>query len=216
MSEPARQRVGVLGGSFDPPHLGHVIVACEAAWQLGLDEVRLVPCGQPPHKPEGAGLPADLRLRLVEAAVAEHGGLQPWRIEIDRPGPSYTADTMEALAEQAPGATLWFILGADQLLGLAGWHQPERIVAVARLAAVARDGDEPAVPSIELTADARVDVVRVPRVDISSTDLRRRMAAGHPIGHLVPGPVARVLAQEGLVDRDENSPEHPEMNDLSA
>lgn len=199
MSPPPGGRIGVLGGSFDPPHLGHVIVAVEAAWQLGLDAVRLVPCGQPPHKPQGTWLPGDLRLRLVEAVAAEHRGLEAWRVELDRPGPSYTADTMEALAAEHPDAATWFILGADQLHGLAGWHQPERIVAVTRLAAVARDGEEPDLPPPVRAADGRVDTVRVPRVDISSTDVRRRMTAGQPIGHLVPEAVARVLSEEGLV-----------------
>jgi nicotinate-nucleotide adenylyltransferase len=128
----------VLGGTFDPPHIGHLIVACEARWQLGLDEVRLVPARHPPHKDRDAVAPVERRAAWLEEAVAGRVGLVVSRCEIAREGPSYTADTLAAMAAAEPGARLWFVLGADQLAGFPGWHDPARILRHARLAVVAR------------------------------------------------------------------------------
>ena len=116
------RRIGVLGGTFDPPHIGHVIVACEALWQLGLDEVRLVPARTPPHKDAIEIAPAERRAEWLERAVEGRPGLRVDRIELSREGPSYTADTMEAIAAAEPGALLWFLLGADQLAGFPTWR----------------------------------------------------------------------------------------------
>ena len=195
--------MGVLGGTFDPPHIGHLIVACEALWQLELDEVRLVPARTPPHK-DGVGIaPAERRAEWLERAVERRPGLAVSRVELSRPGPSYTADTMEALAAEQPGAELWFLLGADQLAGFPGWREPERILAVARLGVVDRSGEgegETALATLaERVAPGRHDLLDVPRIDVSSSMIRRRIAAGEPIGHLVPAPVEEALAREGLV-----------------
>jgi nicotinate-nucleotide adenylyltransferase len=190
-----------LGGTFDPPHLGHLIVAAEARAQLGLDRVLLVPAGLPPHKPDGPTFPAELRLRLLAAAVADEPGLAVSRIEIDRPGPSYTADTLEAIAAEEPGAELWFILGADQLVMLPTWRDPERILAAARLAIAPRAG----VTSVQAEALAaaiapgRVDWLATPLIGISSSMVRERMGAGRPIRWLVSPAVEEVLRGEGLV-----------------
>jgi nicotinate-nucleotide adenylyltransferase len=199
MSRPPR-RVGVLGGTFDPPHIGHLIVACEARWRLRLDEVRLVPAREPPHK-EGPWADAGRRAAWLERAVAGRPGLVVSRIELEREGPSYTADTLEAMAAAEPGVALWFILGADQLLELPAWRDPARIVAAARLAVVPRDGvDEAALRArAEQIAPGRVDWVDAPRIGISSSMIRRRIAAGEPIGLLVPPEVEAALAEEGLV-----------------
>ena len=202
-AEPHR-RIGVLGGTFDPPHLGHVVLACEALWQLSLDEVRLVPAQIPPHKPGEGIAPGDVRARWVEAAVKGRPGLVVSRIELEREGPSFTADTMEAFAGAEPGAALWFLLGADQLAGFPGWRDPDRILAVARLGVVARgagDGDDEdgaLLALAERIAPGRHDLLRMPPIRISSSMIRARIAAGEPFEHLVPPAVAEALRAGGV------------------
>jgi nicotinate-nucleotide adenylyltransferase len=190
-----RRRIAVLGGRFDPPHLGHLMIAQEAWWRLGLDELLFVPVGTPADRspPTFSG---ELRAAMVDAAIADHPAWRCSRTEIDRPGPSYTADTMAELALQYPGAELWFVMGADRLVGFADWHEPGRILSVARLAVISRGGVE--VPALRATATAvapgRVDVLEAPEVDVSSTMIRERLAAGAPVEYLVPEGVARLLA----------------------
>lgn len=196
----------MLGGTFDPPHIGHLIIAREALWQLGLDEVRLVPAGRPPHKDDPAIAPAERRAAWLESAVRAIPGLVVSRIEVHRDGPSYTADTLEAMAAAEPGVDLWFILGADQLAEFPNWRAPERILAAARLAVVARgdvaQGDLDVLA--QSVAPGRADIVAVPVIGISSSMIRERVALGRPIGHLVPPEVERALLDEGLVP----SPDH--------
>jgi nicotinate-nucleotide adenylyltransferase len=191
----------VLGGTFDPPHIGHVVVACEALWQLRLDEVRLVPAHRPPHKPGVAIAPAERRAAWLEEAVAGRPGLVVSRVELERDGPSYTADTLEAMAADEPGVRLWFVLGADQLEGFPGWHDPERILRLARLAVVGRGGvDAAALAALaDRVAPGRADLLDVPPIGVSASMIRARMAAGVPVGHLLPGPVERALVRDGLV-----------------
>jgi nicotinate-nucleotide adenylyltransferase len=188
----------VLGGTFDPPHIGHLIVASEARWQLGLDVVRLVPARVPPHKPAGGQADPARRAGWLEAAVAGEPGLEVSRIELDREGPSYTADTLELMAAAEPGAHFWFVLGADQLAGLPGWRDPERILAAARLAVVPRAGHD-ARALAERIAPGRSDVLDVPEIGVSSSMIRERIAAGRPVRHLVPPAVEESLRREGLV-----------------
>src|SRR5262245_8798314 len=117
------RRVGVLGGTFDPPHVGHLILAQECWWQLGLHEVRLVPAAIPPHKPGGTRFAAEDRVRMVARAVEGHPGLTVSRAELERPGPSFTVDTLERFAGDDPEAELWLVIGADQLVGLPRWRR---------------------------------------------------------------------------------------------
>lgn len=191
----------MLGGTFDPPHIGHLVVACEARWQLALDEVRLVPAGQPPHKEGGAVAPAERRAEWLDAAVAGREGLVVSRIEIARDGPSYTADTLQAMAAAEPRARLWFILGADQLAGFPDWHDPARILRLARLAVVARGdtGTGEVAALADRVAPGCADVLDVPAIDVSASMIRARMAAGRPVGHLLPPAVEEALVREGLV-----------------
>lgn len=187
------------------------MLAGEALARLGLDEVLLMPAAAPPHKPGGAHLPAELRARLVALAAAGVPGLSLSRLELERGGPSYTADSLEALRAAEPEAGLWFLLGADQLVRLAGWHAPERIVAAARLGAVARGGELPSLtPALERLAAGRTDWIDMPRVDVSSSDVRARIAAGRPVDHLLPAAVARELRLEGLVPLRDR-PEQPSL-----
>ncbi|HWH14413.1 MAG TPA: nicotinate-nucleotide adenylyltransferase, partial [Miltoncostaeaceae bacterium] len=191
----APRRIGVLGGAFDPPHIGHVIVAQEAWWRLGLDEVLLVPSGAPVDRPPAAW-PAATRLRMVEAAVAEHPGLRASDAEVSRPGPSYTVDTLQAIHEAHPGALLWFMMGADRLPTLPRWRAPERILSLARLAVMPRDDRDSAwiAEVAARVAPGRVDVLETPIVQVSSTMIRARLAAGGPVRYLVPRAVERLLA----------------------
>jgi len=183
---------------FDPPHLGHLILATEAAWQLRLDEVRLVVCARPTHR-RGSWLAPEARLRLVERAVAGSPALRMSRAEVDRPGPSFTVDTLEAFAREEPGASLWLVMGADQLRDFARWRAPERIVELARIAAVAREGEDPAEGlSVPDVAHGRVDRVHMPAIGVSSSMIRGRIDAGEPVGHLLPPGVGEALAGEGL------------------
>lgn len=188
-------RIGVLGGTFDPPHHGHLALARCAAEQLALEHVLLVPTASPPHKPGGATMPAARRLDLVRAAVAGDPVLRASSLEVDRAGTSYTADTLDQVARESPGADIWFILGADQLAGFAEWHRPDRIVAVARLAVARRPGvDDAAVrPPAGSPAEGHVDVVDMGEYPISSTLVRERLARGEDIADLVPPAVAGML-----------------------
>jgi nicotinate-nucleotide adenylyltransferase len=181
-------------------------VASEALWQLGLDVVRLVPARTPPHKPAGAASDPERRAAWLEAAVAGEPGLEVSRVELDRQGPSYTADTLEAMAAAEPGALLWFVLGADQLAGLPSWRDPDRILAAARLAVVPRAGHDAAALAARV-APGRVDVLDVPEIGISSSMIRDRIAAGLPVRHLVPAAVEESLRREGLVASPESVPE---------
>lgn len=194
----------MLGGTFDPPHIGHLIVACEALWQLALDEVRLVPARTPPHKPGVTIAPVERRAAWLEQAVAGRPGLVVSRIELDREGPSFTADTLAAMAAAEPGVALWFILGADQLEGFPGWREPRRILALARLGVVARGPtDGGALRALaDRVAPGRADLVDMPAIDVSATLVRARMAAGEPVGHLLPPAVEAALVREGLVPSD--------------
>lgn len=188
------RRIGVLGGAFDPPHIGHLIVAQEAWWQLGLDEVWLVPLSVPADRP-APRFPADVRVRMVEVAVDGHPALRCSDIELRRDGPSYTADTLEQIRREHPGAHLWFILGGDRLEGLPGWHQPHRILAAARLAVVTRAGEDAQHlrDTAERVAPGGVDVLTVPHIGVSSTMLRQRMAEGRPVRYLVPAGVESLI-----------------------
>lgn len=194
-------RIGVLGGSFDPPHIGHLVVAAEARWRLALEEVIVMPAGRPPHKPGGTEADAERRLQWCAALAEAQPGLRVSRREIDRAGPSYTADTLEELAAEWPGAALWFLMGSDQLAALPTWHRPERILALARLGVVPRAPHSPAdVLALAATvAPGGVDLVDAPRLEVSSTLIRARIAAGRPVRHLVPAGVWDALAAEGVV-----------------
>jgi nicotinate-nucleotide adenylyltransferase len=189
------RRIGVLGGTFDPPHVGHLILAQECWHQLRLDELRLVPAAVPPHKPGGTRWDAAARARMVARAVEGHPGLTLSRAELDRDGASFTVDTLEGFAAAEPDAELWLVIGADQLLDLHRWRRPERIAELARLAVAERAGGD--AEQLRRVADevapGRVDWVRMPRIDISSSWLRERIDAGAPLRYLVPPGVEDLL-----------------------
>jgi nicotinate-nucleotide adenylyltransferase len=187
--------LGLLGGTFNPPHIGHLVCAMEARDQLGLDLVALLPARVPPHKavPDDPG--ADVRLELCELAAASEPGLVVRDDEVRRAGPSFTVDTLRAL--HGSGDELTFIVGGDQALGLPDWREPETIVSLARFA-VADRGEVSRELVRERLAGWDVAFFAMPRLDVSSTLIRGRVAAGHPIRHLVPAAVADRIAELGL------------------
>ena len=185
-------RLGVFGGTFDPPHVGHLIVASDACDVLRLDRMLFVPAAVPPHKPDGVVATPEQRLEMVRAAIAGDARFEADDLELRREGRSYSVDTLRELRERYPDAELFFVLGADQLRDFHSWREPGEIARLARLAAVARNGDPvPAIP---------YEVTRVPvtRIDVSSTDVRRRIAEGRSVRYLLPEGVAEVVREYGL------------------
>jgi nicotinate-nucleotide adenylyltransferase len=189
-------RIGVFGGTFDPPHVGHLIVAQDVVEKLAFDRLLLVPAAQPPHKPELATAPAELRARMVEAAMGGHPKLELSRIEIQRGGPSYTADTLEALRARLPADELFLLIGADQLRAFASWRSPLRVASLARLVVMSREGSDAGVAPDGLAVS--FESVAVPRVDISSTEIRRRVGEGRSIRYWVPDGVLEIIRDEKL------------------
>lgn len=184
-------RVGVLGGSFDPIHHGHLIVAGVVAERLGLDALRFVPAREQPFKVGQHHAPAEDRLAMVAAAVRGAAGLGADRLELDRPGPSYTIDTLRALAARLPGAELHLLLGADAARLFPQWREPAAIRGLARVVVFSRVGEE-------VPAGVADRVVEVPRIDISSTVVRQRVRLGQPIRYWVPDGVEQYIMAHGL------------------
>jgi nicotinate-nucleotide adenylyltransferase len=187
------ERVGVLGGTFDPVHCAHIAVAAEVKDALELDEVLLVVAGDPWQKRGQVVASAADRLALVQCAVEEVDGVRASAVEVERPGPSVTADTLEAL--HAPGRSLLLILGADAVANMSTWRRLDDTRDLAELVVVERAGDLEVWPPGE---GWRVHHVRVPRLDISSTDLRARLATGRTVAGLVPAAVVTEIRRRGL------------------
>ena len=199
--------LGVMGGTFDPIHLGHLAVAEEAREVLELDRILFVPAGQPPHKPAGEVTSIEHRLAMVELAIADNRAFELSRIEVDRPGPSYTVDTLETLA--AGGDRVTVILSAETFAELPTWHEPWRLFEAARVAVAPRWG-YPAPDPDWLAAtfpgrEDRVSYLEGPRLGVSSTALRARVAAGRSIRYLVPQPVAAYIAANNLYTARRNA-----------
>lgn len=204
-ASPGARRLGILGGTFDPPHLGHLAVAEEAREVLGLERVLFVPAGRPWQKADRAVTPAALRLAMVERAVAGNPAFVVDRREVDRPGPTYTVDTLAELAAIEPAGTeLWLILSAEALAGLATWREPGRVLELARLCVAPRGpGLDPAeavaglLAAFPAAADRFILLDR-PRLAISSTEIRARVGAGRSIRYLVPDAVAELVTRYAL------------------
>jgi nicotinate-nucleotide adenylyltransferase len=195
-------RVGILGGTFNPPHLAHLVCAQEAHAQLGLDRVVLMPAGEPPHKQLTDGDPsAQARYELCLAAVAGDDRFAVSRAELDRPGRSFTVDTLRLLRERDPQDELTFIVGGDMAASLPSWREPEAVMSLATLAVAERVGAKRAAIERELAPLAgaeRVAFFDMPRIDVSSSMVRERVAEGRPIRYLVPDAVANAIERSGL------------------
>ena len=196
----SRPRIGILGGAFNPPHLGHLCLAQEAHARLGLDRVLLVPFGEPPHRVLDPEPGARERLRMAELAVAGDERLGVSAVEVERRGPSYMADTLTLLSEIEPATDLTLILGADQALKLREWHEPELVLERARLAVADRDGigAGDVLSALDGLGGDRIAGFPLPRIEVSSTLVRERVAAGLPIRYLVPDAVADHIEDAGL------------------
>ena len=203
---PARPlRVGVFGGSFDPPHVGHLLVATDAAEQLGLDQVLFVPAAQQPLKTDRRHAPAQLRLAMVAALVADDPRFAVERVEIDRGGLSYTVDTLASLAARWPGGELVLLAGADVLATFARWREPHRIRQLATLVVLTRG--EASAPGPDFPGGPPV-FLPTRRVDVSSTEVRARLAAGRSVRGFVPDAVAELL-RSAAVYRTPHHPQYP-------
>jgi nicotinate-nucleotide adenylyltransferase len=206
--------LGVFGGTFDPIHVAHLAVAQEAADAVGLECVLFVPAGRPPHKPDVEITPAEHRLAMVELAIAGNARFGVERIELDRAGPSYTVDTLEALrasriaAGLAPDLSL--ILSAEAFLGLMTWHEPQRVLELASLVVAPRDGFPDAGP--EFLADhlpafaGRAIFLDGPRLRLSASELRRRAEDGRSLRYLVPDAVAAYIGDHDLYQDPRRNP----------
>ena len=194
-----RSAIGVMGGTFDPIHVGHLAIAEEAREALTLERILFVPAGEPPHKARIEVTPAAHRVAMVDLAIAGNAAFELGRVEVDRPGPSYTVDTVEALAEDAD---ITLILSAETFAELPTWHEPARLFEAARVAVVPREG-YPAPDPAWLSAtfpgrEGRVDYLQGPRLGLSSTAIRARVAAGRSIRYLVPDAVAAYITANDL------------------
>ncbi len=198
--------LGVFGGTFDPIHNAHLAVAEEAAEVIGLERVLFVPTGEPPHKPGREITPADDRLAMVELAIAGNPRFAAARLELDRPGPSYTVDTLVALRadRSTAGAAddLVLVLSAEAFLGLMSWREPRRVLELARVVVAPRDGYPDAGPDFlaEHLPDLadRATFLAGPRLRLSASELRARAASGRSLRYLVPDAVSAYIGDHGL------------------
>ncbi|MDX6634737.1 MAG: nicotinate-nucleotide adenylyltransferase [Solirubrobacterales bacterium] len=201
MSSASGAAIGVLGSAFNPPHLGHLALAQEAFWQLGLDEVVLVPTGEAPHK-EIAGDPGrEVRMEMTRLAAASDDRFSVSSLEVDREGPSYAYETLEALAEERTDMKLVFVMGADAAVGLGNWREPQRVVARASFAVARREGisdEEVAAVARDLGCEERTAMLDMPRFGVSSSAVRERAKQGRPLRYLVPTPVAEYIEEKGI------------------
>jgi nicotinate-nucleotide adenylyltransferase len=193
-------RLGLFGGTFDPIHLGHLILAEGCRESCELDRVWFVVAGQPPHKP-GGPTAVGHRLEMVRIAVAGHPAFEVSEIEAQRPGPHYSVETLEAVHRERPEDELFFLIGADSLMDLPFWRQPERILELATLVVVNRPGIDPAQSLLTLNLSPSTRPARhvtIPPIGIASHDLRRRVAEGRSIRYQVPRGVEAYIEAQGL------------------
>jgi nicotinate-nucleotide adenylyltransferase len=194
-------RLGILGGTFNPPHLGHLICAQEAYLHLDLDRVMLIPARIPPHKPVDDEPGAEHRLELCQRAIDGDERLTVSDIELGREGPSYTVDTLEVLNSQAPDTELVLIVGGDIAAGLPRWREPERVLSLASLAVAQREGtDRRTIDEAlaKVSGAERTAFFPMPMISISSSTIRERVRTGQPIRYLVPDAVAQYIGDHGL------------------
>ena len=200
-------RLGLFGGTFDPPHIGHLAVAEACREGAALDRVLWIPARVNPHKQGRDRTPGDVRLALVRAAIKGHPHFSASDVELRRDGASYTVDTLRHLRDEHPDADLCWIVGGDSLASFASWREPREILRLARLVAYPRPGaDLGGVPPWVL---ARTTLVDAPRLEVSSTEVRARVADGRSVRYLVPEGVREIVRERGLYRTPERTPEAP-------
>jgi nicotinate-nucleotide adenylyltransferase len=201
VSERDGAAIGVLGSAFNPPHLGHLALAQEALWQLGLEEVVLVPTGEAPHKRIAEDPGREARMEMTQLAAADDDRFSVSALEVEREGPSYTYETLEALAEERADRELVFVMGADAAVGLESWREPQRVVELARIAVARRAGvsdPEVAATMRNLGCEGRATMLEMPQFGVSSSAVRERAAQGRPLRYLVPDAVAELIEERGV------------------
>jgi nicotinate-nucleotide adenylyltransferase len=194
-------RLGILGGAFNPPHIGHLVCAQEAVLQLELERLLFVPMGRAPHREIEREPGSEARFEMCELAVDDDERFEVSRVEVDREGPSYTAETLRALQDEGGEDELFLVLGGDQAAALPKWHEPEEVLRLATLAVVHRAGfhrEAVAVQIASLKGAAGVRFFDMPRIDVSSSLVRRRVAEGKPIRHLVPDKIIAYIEEHDL------------------
>jgi nicotinate-nucleotide adenylyltransferase len=195
------RRVGLFGGTFDPPHLGHLVLAECARDRLGLDEVRFIPAGQPPHKRSHPVSPCARRVAMVRLAVRGNPAFVVSTLEARRRGPSFTIETLRRVASETPRARLYLLMGADSLDEFPTWREPEAILSLATLAVAGRPGAARAArrrPKGALLRRGRIAWLDNAEIDVSSSRVRARVRAGHSVRYLVPDAVAAYIARHRL------------------
>lgn len=205
--ELRRGRVGILGGTFDPIHVGHLVVAEDCWYQLGLSEVLFVPTGAPPHKRGKTVSAADDRVAMVELAIAGNPHFRLSRADVDRPGDSYSVDTVRTIrSEVGASASLFFLIGGDSLIDLSSWHEPNALLELCQVVAVNRPGyprfDLGRLESTVPRARDRIITLEVPSLDLAASDIRRRVLEEWPIRYLVPDSVRSYIEERGLYRSD--------------
>jgi nicotinate-nucleotide adenylyltransferase len=193
-----RRRLGVMGGTFDPIHHGHLVAGSEVAHHFGLDEVIFVPTGQPYQKESRAVSPPEDRYLMTVIATASNPRFSVSRVDIDRPGPTYTIDTLRDLQAANADADLFFITGADALANILTWHDVDSLFSLAHFIGCTRPGHRLTGAGLP---DGKVSLVEVPALAISSSECRHRVAAGEPVWYLVPDGVVQYIAKRCLYDR---------------
>lgn len=196
-------RLGVIGGTFDPPHYAHLVLAENARVQLSLDRVLFVPAGSPPHKPERPITSVHHRVAMVRAAIANNRVFVPSLVDVEREGPHYTVDTLTILRKRYSRADFYFLIGGDSLAEFDTWRHPAEILELTRLAVMQRPGWETDVEELSETLPGvrdRLAWLDAPSLEISGTDLRRRVARGLPIRYLVPDGVEQYVRAHGLYE----------------
>ncbi len=185
--------MGVFGGTFDPVHHAHLIVAAEAFEALNLDLLLFVPAAEPPHKRGSVVASAEQRMRMLSTAIEGDPRFRVDDLELRRPGPSYTVDTLQALREREPEAEIFFLLGVDQFRDFGKWREPDRIVRLARLAVLARGGE-----TVDVDGPYPATAVAVSRIDISGTEIRKRTSEGRSVRYYVPEGVREIIERERI------------------
>lgn len=194
--------IGVFGGTFDPPHVGHLVLADEAAWALSLSKVLWVVTGEPPHKPEQPITSVEHRIQMVALSIRGDSRFELSRTEVDRPGPHFAAETLELLTATQPDEAWAYVMGEDSLTDLPNWHRPARLVDLCHsIAVLRRPMVESNLTQLERQVPglaAKLRLIDVPLVDVSARDIRRRVQEGLPFRYLVPGGVAEYIREHQL------------------
>lgn len=203
----AHERIGLFGGTFDPPHLGHLILASEAKSQLELTRLLWTVTPDPPHKQEQPITPLEHRLAMVRLAIGDNPSFELSEVELERPGPHYTVDTIKLVADQNPGAEIVPVIGGDSLQDLPTWHQPREILYAAHWVGVMRrPGEETNLEELERELPgirSKLHYVDAPLLEIASSEIRSRVATGKPFRYYLPDPVYKYINEHHLYRESE-------------